>query len=86
MKQTIKPSLVGEPILDNPLQGTMPATNADNHLLRRWTGGFVRRSPFLIRVEVDAMIKKEKEKAYATFGLDLKPSYLVEILPKLYPT
>lgn len=53
---------------------------------RDGTGGFVRRSPFLIRVEVDAMIKKEKEKAYATFGLDLKPSYLVEILPKLYPT
>lgn len=31
VKQTIEPSPAGEPILDNPLQGTMPATNADNH-------------------------------------------------------
>lgn len=40
---------------------------------------------FMTRPEVESMLRREKQKASASFiGLDMKPSYATEIVVKLY--
>lgn len=44
-------------------------------------------SAFMIRIEVETMLKKEKEKTFAsTFDLDLKAPYPLEVAAKFCPS
>lgn len=65
----------------------MLSTNAENHSVTdRWlTSTLEELATFTTKVKVEAMLKKEKENASTTmFRIVMKPSYPVEIVPKLY--
>lgn len=85
MKQTKEPSPIGEPIIHDLLQGTTSTTIVGITPRREATGGYAKELEALMtRAEVEAMLEREKEKAsISTFGLDLQPPYLLEVMGNL---
>lgn len=86
-RQAKEPSPTGEPIIDNSLQSTMRVANDNNHSFIEMQSSAMleEAASFMTRTEVEAMLKKEKEKASAsTVDLVLKPHYRVVIEAKPY--
>lgn len=75
--------------LSSPYQWTYVGVthdNADNlFAARRPTCVAHEPTVFMTKAEVEAMLKKEKEKATASF-IDLKPPYFAEVIVKRYPS
>lgn len=77
---------VEELVVDEAAQGTTPS-NTDNSLAaKRPTAQPEEPSQYLTKAEVEAMFKKERDRAAtAPKALDLKPPYLEKVVEKDFP-
>lgn len=77
---------VMEPVVDEAAQGTTPANADISSAMKRPIALAEEPSQYFTKAEVEAMLKKERERAAtAPTVLDLKPPYPEKVLEKDFP-
>lgn len=87
INQATEPTPSVELEVDDSVQNVTPITNTGNlsTVAKRPVSTMEKPTAFMTRLKVEALLKKEKEKAYVSMiSLDLNPLYSVKIVMKSY--